>query len=266
SAMRRSQGQPSATSRSGGVLVTSVTTRPMNHGTALSPSATSNSTTNRAANNHLAWRAKCHRKASRLGGGSGCSGAAVGVKNRSKRDNICGWLQAAEYLRQSGLCEPYTALRRLDCGARCRHDRIADLFARAGTCHRPNFGAARGQAMAADPIRRNSMACFAGALIALLAAVTLAVAEIFPSRPVTMMVGFPPGGPTDTLARIVADAMQGPLGQPVVVETLSGASGTIATGRVVHARPDGYTIGIGQWSSHVASPAIYPLDYDILRD
>jgi tripartite-type tricarboxylate transporter receptor subunit TctC len=81
-----------------------------------------------------------------------------------------------------------------------------------------------------------------------------------------MMVGFPPGGPTDPLARIIADGMQGPLGQPVVVETLSGSSGTIATGRVVHARPDGYTIGIGNWSSHVASPAIYPLDYDVLRD
>ena len=106
----------------------------------------------------------------------------------------------------------------------------------------------------------------ASALIALIVAAAPAAAEIFPSRPITMMVGFPPGGPTDTLARVVADAMQGPLGQPVVVETLSGASGTMATGRVAHAKPDGYTIGIGQWSSHVASPAIYPLDYDVLRD
>jgi tripartite-type tricarboxylate transporter receptor subunit TctC len=114
-------------------------------------------------------------------------------------------------------------------------------------------------------MKRNGMAAFAVILFALIAAAP-AMAEIFPSRPVTMMVGFPPGGPTDTLARIIADAMQRPLGQPVVVETLSGASGTIATGRVVHARPDGYTIGIGQWSSHVASPAIYPLDYDVLRD
>ena len=108
---------------------------------------------------------------------------------------------------------------------------------------------------------------FVGVLaIALAALPAIASAQTYPSRPVTMMVGFPPGGPTDTLARIIADAMQGPLGQPVVVETLSGASGTIATGRVVHARSDGYTIGIGQWSSHVASPAIYPLDYNILRD
>ena len=120
--------------------------------------------------------------------------------------------------------------------------------------------------MAANLMKRNGIAGFAIALSVLIAAATPAAAEIFPTRPVTMMVGFPPGGPTDTLARIVADAMQGPLGQPVVVETLSGASGTIATGRVAHARPDGYTIGIGQWSSHVASPAIYPLDYDIVRD
>ena len=120
--------------------------------------------------------------------------------------------------------------------------------------------------MAANLMKRIGIAGFAIALSVLIAAATPAAAEIFPTRPVTMMVGFPPGGPTDTLARIVADAMQGPLGQPVVVETLSGASGTIATGRVAHARPDGYTIGIGQWSSHVASPAIYPLDYDIARD
>jgi tripartite-type tricarboxylate transporter receptor subunit TctC len=106
----------------------------------------------------------------------------------------------------------------------------------------------------------------AGALIALSATVVAASAETYPSHPVTMMVGFPPGGPTDTLARIMADAMQPSLGQPVVVETLSGAAGTLATGRVAHATPDGYTIGIGQWSSHVAAPAIYPIDYDILRD
>jgi tripartite-type tricarboxylate transporter receptor subunit TctC len=106
----------------------------------------------------------------------------------------------------------------------------------------------------------------AGVLLAVLAGGALLHAETYPTRPVTIMVGFPPGGPTDTMARIVADAMQGPLGQPVVVETLSGASGTIATGRVVHARPDGYTISIGQWTSHVAAPAIYPLDYDIVRD
>jgi tripartite-type tricarboxylate transporter receptor subunit TctC len=107
---------------------------------------------------------------------------------------------------------------------------------------------------------------FCGAVVALLASVAAAQAQSFPTHPLTMMVGFPPGGPTDTLARIVADGMKNDLGQAIAVETVSGASGTIATGRVVHAAPDGYTIGIGQWSSHVGSPALYNLDYDIIKD
>lgn len=107
---------------------------------------------------------------------------------------------------------------------------------------------------------------FVGALIALLAISFSAFADRYPSRPVTMIVGFPPGGPSDALARILADGMGRALGQTVVVEIVSGASGTIATGRVVHADPDGYTIGLGNWSSHVGSPAIYTLDYDVLKD
>ena len=107
---------------------------------------------------------------------------------------------------------------------------------------------------------------FAGALVALLALVPAALADTYPSHPITLLVGFPPGGPTDTLGRILADAMQPSLGQSIVVETVSGASGTIATGRVVHAAADGYTIGLGNWTSHVGSPAIYALDYDILKD
>jgi tripartite-type tricarboxylate transporter receptor subunit TctC len=104
------------------------------------------------------------------------------------------------------------------------------------------------------------------ALVAFVASAVVALADDYPSHPVTMLVGFPPGGPTDTLARILADAMQPSLGQSVVVETVSGASGTIATGRVVHASADGYTIGIGNWTSHVGSPALYSLDYNILTD
>ncbi len=77
---------------------------------------------------------------------------------------------------------------------------------------------------------------------------------------------FRPAARPTRWARILADAMGRALGQTVVVETVSGASGTIATGRVVHAAPDGYTIGIGNWTSHVGSPALYSLDYDILND
>ena len=107
---------------------------------------------------------------------------------------------------------------------------------------------------------------FVGALLALMASAVAAPAQTYPSRPITMIVGFPPGGPTDTLARILGDAMKTSLGQTIVVETVSGASGTIAAGRVAHAEPDGYTIGIGNWSSHVGSPAIYKLDFDIFND
>jgi tripartite-type tricarboxylate transporter receptor subunit TctC len=112
---------------------------------------------------------------------------------------------------------------------------------------------------------------FIGALIVLLASVLLgsaatAFAQDYPSRPITLMVGFPPGGPTDTLARIVADGMKNALGQPIVIENLTGAGGTIANNNVVHANPDGYTIGIGNWTSHVGAPALYSLQYDVLKD
>ena len=104
------------------------------------------------------------------------------------------------------------------------------------------------------------------ALVASLCGGAVAQAQTYPSRPITLLVGFPPGGPTDALARLLADAMGRTLGQAVVVETVSGASGTISTGRVVHAAPDGYTIGIGNWTSHIGSPAIYALDYDVQKD
>jgi len=104
------------------------------------------------------------------------------------------------------------------------------------------------------------------ALAALAANTVAALSDDYPSHPITMMVGFPPGGPTDTLARILAEAMKKTLGQTVVIEDATGAGGTIATGRVAHASPDGYTIGIGNWTSHVGSPAMYPLDYDVVKD
>jgi len=112
-------------------------------------------------------------------------------------------------------------------------------------------------------MKRLSLIC---AFIALLTAALPAYADSFPSRPVTLLVGFPPGGPTDTLARILADGMGKALGQTVVVETVSGASGTIAAGRLAHADHDGYTIAIGNWTSHVGSPAIYNLDFDVFKD
>ena len=91
-------------------------------------------------------------------------------------------------------------------------------------------------------------------------------AQNFPSKPVTMIVPFPAGGGTDILARIIADRMKVTLGQPVIIENIGGAGGTIGTTRVARSAPDGYTTGFGQWSSHVGSGALYPLTFDLLKD
>jgi tripartite-type tricarboxylate transporter receptor subunit TctC len=106
----------------------------------------------------------------------------------------------------------------------------------------------------------------AAALIAILSGAIAADAQTYPTHPITLLVGFPPGGPTDALARLLAKGMEKTLHQSIVVETVSGASGTIAIGRVVHAAADGYTIGIGNWTSNIGSPAIYKLDYDVQKD
>ncbi len=106
----------------------------------------------------------------------------------------------------------------------------------------------------------------AGALVVILSCVAPAQAEDYPSHPIVMVVPNPPGGPTDTLARIVADGMRGPLGQPIVIENVTGAGGTVAGGHVARATPDGYTIEIGNWSSHVGAAAVYAVEYDVLKD
>src|SRR5262245_15679811 len=90
--------------------------------------------------------------------------------------------------------------------------------------------------------------------------------QAFPARPITMIVPFPAGGGSDILARIVADGMRQSLGQPVIIENVGGAGGTIGTTRVARSAPDGYTIGFGQWTSHVGSGALYPLSFDLLKD
>jgi tripartite-type tricarboxylate transporter receptor subunit TctC len=96
-------------------------------------------------------------------------------------------------------------------------------------------------------------------------AIAGAQAQNYPSRPITLVVPFPPGGSTDTAARIMAERMREPLGQPVVIENIGGAGGSIAVGRVARAAPDGYTFDIGQWDTHVGS-IIYKLDYDLEKD
>ncbi len=104
------------------------------------------------------------------------------------------------------------------------------------------------------------------AVIAAAAAVAGAAAQTYPTRSITMVVPFAAGGPTDTIARIMAEGMRQALGQTVIIENTTGAAGSIGVGRVARAAPDGYTIGIGHWSTHVVNAAVYPLQYDVLND
>jgi tripartite-type tricarboxylate transporter receptor subunit TctC len=115
------------------------------------------------------------------------------------------------------------------------------------------------------PDRRQFLQLAAGPA-ALTVVPSIARAQSYPARPITIVVPFPAGGPTDTIARIMAEAMRASLGQTVLVENITGANGTIGVGRVARAAPDGYMISIGHWSTHVINGAIYPLQYDVLGD
>ncbi len=105
-------------------------------------------------------------------------------------------------------------------------------------------------------------------LIVVVTAIPIAsgYAQSYPSRAINMVVPYAAGGPTDTLARIVSDPMRRLLAQTIVVDNVTGAGGSIAVGRVVRAAPDGYTLSIGHWGSHVVNGAYYTLPFDLLTD
>jgi tripartite-type tricarboxylate transporter receptor subunit TctC len=100
----------------------------------------------------------------------------------------------------------------------------------------------------------------------LLGCITAGWAQQFPNRPITIVVPFAAGGPIDTTTRIVAEKMKDVLGQPIVIENVGGAAGSIAAARVAKAAPDGYTLITGIWGTHVANGAIYQLAYDVKDD
>src|SRR5215510_15919811 len=91
----------------------------------------------------------------------------------------------------------------------------------------------------------------------------VAKAQAYPSRPITIVVPFPAGGSTDVIGRILTERMRASLGQTIIIENVGGAGGSIGVGRVARAAPDGYTLDIGQWDTHVANGAAYPLTYDL---
>jgi tripartite-type tricarboxylate transporter receptor subunit TctC len=115
-------------------------------------------------------------------------------------------------------------------------------------------------------ILRRGLLCLAVGAAALPALPHIAQGQAYPSRPITMIVPFPPGGLTDVVARIVVEGMRGALGQPVIIENVGGASGSIGTGRVARAAPDGYTVVLGIWNTHVANAVTYALQYDVVND
>ncbi len=98
------------------------------------------------------------------------------------------------------------------------------------------------------------------------ALVRRAVAQTYPSRPITMIIPFPPGGNVDVVGRVLAERMRGALGQPIIIENIAGANGSIGVGRTARAQPDGYTIDLGFLGGHVQNGALYSLSYDVLND
>ncbi len=104
------------------------------------------------------------------------------------------------------------------------------------------------------------------AVMALLAFAGNAHAENYPSRPITVIVPFSAGGPSDTMMRILAERMKTTLGETILVENVTGAGGSIGVGRAVRSPPDGYTIGFGHLGTNVANGAIYKLGYDLVAD
>src|SRR2546421_6838441 len=107
------------------------------------------------------------------------------------------------------------------------------------------------------------------AIVGCLAALMLgagAQAQPYPSRPITIVVPFAAGGPTDAIARTISERMRVSLGQSLLIENVTGAGGSIGVGRAARAAPDGYTLSLGHTGTHVVNGAIYPLQYDLLND
>jgi tripartite-type tricarboxylate transporter receptor subunit TctC len=106
----------------------------------------------------------------------------------------------------------------------------------------------------------------AGTAAALSTVSRIAKAQTYPTRPITMIMPFTPGGGSDAIGRIVGDRMRASLGQPIVIENVAGANGSIGVGRAARAAPDGYTLVMGLWNTHVANGALFGLSYDVVKD
>jgi tripartite-type tricarboxylate transporter receptor subunit TctC len=115
-------------------------------------------------------------------------------------------------------------------------------------------------------LQRRIFLQFAGAAAIAPGTSRVAIAQTYPTRPITMIVASAAGAAVDTIGRVLAERMRRPLGQPVIIENVGGADGSIGVGRVARAKPDGYTIDLGFASSHVLNGALYSLPYDVMND
>jgi tripartite-type tricarboxylate transporter receptor subunit TctC len=113
---------------------------------------------------------------------------------------------------------------------------------------------------------RRTFLYVAASAAALPAVPFIAGEQPYPTRPITIVVGAAAGGPTDTIGRVISEPMRAFLGQTIVIENNGAAAGSIAHGRVVRAAPDGYTLSLGHWGTHVVNGAVYSLPYDVLKD
>src|SRR5476651_2639614 len=123
--------------------------------------------------------------------------------------------------------------------------------------------------MVAQAHRRNTMRKWLTVVMATLVGLAWtgpAAAQNYPARQITMIVPFPAGGATDTLARFLAEKMRGLLGQPIIIENIAGAAGSIGVGRAVRSAADGYTLSIGTSTTHMLTGGLYALQFDLLRD
>jgi tripartite-type tricarboxylate transporter receptor subunit TctC len=114
-------------------------------------------------------------------------------------------------------------------------------------------------------LRRRQFLHLAAGAATLPATLRVARAQTYPTRPITMIVPFPAGGAADVIARPVAERMRGWIEQPIIIENVGGADGSIGVGRAARARPDGYTLCIGTLGTHVQNGAFYSLPYDVLH-
>src|SRR5262245_16119387 len=130
----------------------------------------------------------------------------------------------------------------------------------------PAFAGTTATSEWSETMRWKRLTLGAALAVAISIAIAPAQAQTYPSRPVTMVVPFPASGPADVLARILGERMRAPLGQPIVVENVAGAAGSLAVGRVARAAPDGHTLILGNLGTHVVNGAIYSLQYDLVKD